>query len=79
MLLKKGDKEKTIEIYKKLVRFFIDSVLGLKDRLALGPINDPIIGIDIKVGEMTGVTNIPVRFLNDVWPNLEKGHNCSYK
>lgn len=31
------------------VRFFIDSVLGLKDRLALGPINDPIIGIDIKV------------------------------
>ena len=34
----KEDKEKTMENVAK-VRFFIDSVLGLKDRLALGPIN----------------------------------------
>ena len=52
------DKEKTKENVAK-VRFFIDSVLGLKDRLALGPINDPIIGIDIKVGEIMSVTKHP--------------------
>ena len=50
--------EKTMENVAK-VRFFIDSVLGLKDRLALGPINDPIIGIDIKVGEIMSVTKHP--------------------
>lgn len=54
----KEDKEKTMENVAK-VRFFIDSVLGLKDRLALGPINDPIIGIDIKVGEIMSVTKHP--------------------
>ena len=41
------------------VRFFIDTILGLKDRLALGPINDPIIGVDIKVGEVMSVTQHP--------------------
>lgn len=35
----KEDKEKTMENVAK-VRFFIDSVLGLKNRLALGPINE---------------------------------------
>ena len=54
----KDDKEKTIENVAK-VRFFIDSILGLKDRLALGPIDDPIIGIDIKVGEIMSVTKHP--------------------
>lgn len=54
----KEDKEKTMENVAK-VRFFIDSVLGLKNRLALGPINDPIIGIDIKVGEIMSVTKHP--------------------
>jgi len=54
----KEDKEKTAENIAK-VRFFIDTLLGLKDRLALGPINDPIIGIDIKVGEIMSVTKHP--------------------
>ena len=51
----KEDREKTAENIAK-VRFFIDTLLGLKDRLALGPINDPIIGIDIRVGEIMSVT-----------------------
>jgi predicted RNA-binding protein with EMAP domain len=54
----KEDREKTQENIAK-VRFFIDTLLGLKDRLALGPINDPIIGIDIKVGEVMSVTKHP--------------------
>lgn len=54
----KEDKEKTIENVAK-VRFFVDSILGLKDRLALGSINDPIIGIDIKAGEIMSVTKHP--------------------
>ena len=54
----KEDRDKTIENIAK-VRFFIDSILGLKDRLALGPINDPIMGIDIKVGEIMSVMKHP--------------------
>ena len=54
----KEEREKTAENIAK-VRFFIDTILGLKNRLALGPINDPIIGIDIKVGEIMSVTKHP--------------------
>ncbi len=54
----KEDREKTQENIAK-VRFFLDTILGLKDRLALGPINDPIMGIDIKVGEVMSVTKHP--------------------
>lgn len=54
----KEDKEKTLENIAK-VRFFLDSILGLKKRLALGSINDPIMGIDIKVGEIMSVSKHP--------------------
>ncbi len=54
----KEDRNKTIENIAK-VKFFLDSILGLKNRLALGPINDPIIGIDIKVGEIMSVMKHP--------------------
>ncbi|WP_409199782.1 tRNA-binding protein [Methanobrevibacter sp. DSM 116169] len=54
----KEDREKTIENIAK-VKFFLDIIFGLKQRLALGPINDPIIGIDIKVGEVMSVTKHP--------------------
>ena len=37
----------------------MDTIIGLKDRLALGPINDPIIGVDIRVGEVMSVTKHP--------------------
>jgi predicted RNA-binding protein with EMAP domain len=54
----KEDRTKTIENIAK-VKFFLDIIFGLKNRLALGPINDPIIGIDIKVGEIMSVTKHP--------------------
>ena len=54
----KEDREKTQENLAK-VRFFLDTIIGLKDRLALGPINDPIMGVDIKVGEVMSVTSHP--------------------
>ncbi|MFM5882865.1 hypothetical protein SAMN05216439_1612 [Methanobrevibacter gottschalkii] len=54
----KEDREKTQENIAK-VRFFLDTIIGLKDRLSLGPINDPIIGVDIRVGEVMSVTKHP--------------------
>lgn len=51
----KQDKSKTLENIAK-IRFFLDSVLGLKERLKLGSINDPVIGIDIRVGEIMSVS-----------------------
>jgi hypothetical protein len=54
----KEDREKTQENIAK-VRFFLDTIIGLKDRLALGAINDPIMGVDIKVGEVMSVTGHP--------------------
>lgn len=54
----KEERAKTMGNIAK-VRFFLDSILGLKDRLALGPINDPIIGIDIKTGEIMSVMKHP--------------------
>jgi len=54
----KDDRDKTIENIDK-VKFFIEIISGLKNRLALGPINDPIVSIDIKVGEVMSVTKHP--------------------
>lgn len=54
----KDEKEKTEEAVAK-VRFFLDTILGLKNRLLFGEINDPIIAIDIKVGEIMSVSQHP--------------------
>lgn len=54
----KEERNKTIANIAK-VRFFLDSILGLKNRLALGPINDPIMGVDIKTGEVMSVMKHP--------------------
>lgn len=54
----KEDRKKTQENIAK-VKFFLDTIIGLKDRLSLGPINDPIMGIDIRVGEVMSVTKHP--------------------
>lgn len=54
----KEDKEKVIENIAK-VRFFLDIIIGLKNRLALGPISDPVISIDIKVGEIMSTVKHP--------------------
>ncbi len=54
----KEEREKTEENVAK-VQFFLNTILGLRHRLSLGPINDPIIGIDILVGEIMSVSKHP--------------------
>jgi len=54
----KEDKDKAEEAIAK-ARFFIDTILGLKNRILFGPINDPIVAIDIKVGEIMSVSHHP--------------------
>lgn len=54
----KEDKEKTEENVEK-VRFFLDTIFGLRSRFKFGAIDDPIIGIDIKVGEIMSVSKHP--------------------
>lgn len=54
----KDERQKTEENIAK-VQFFLNSILGLKQRLSYGPINDPIIGIDIKKGEVMSVSKHP--------------------
>ncbi|KZX17296.1 tRNA-binding protein [Methanobrevibacter filiformis] len=59
----KNEKHKAEESIAK-IRFFLRTISGLKDRLNFGPINDPIIGIDIIVGEIMSVSK------HDKNPNL---------
>nr|WP_302578808.1 tRNA-binding protein [Methanobrevibacter arboriphilus] len=54
----KEEKEKAEEAIAK-ARFFIDTILGLKNRILFGEINDPIVAIDIKVGELMSVSHHP--------------------
>lgn len=54
----KEDKTKTEENIAK-IQFFLNSILGLKKRLSYGPINDPIVGIDIRKGEIMSVMKHP--------------------
>ena len=54
----KEEREKTEENIAK-VQFFLNTILGLRKRLSFGPINDPIIGIDIIVGEIMSVSKHP--------------------
>ena len=54
----KEEKEKAEEAIAK-ARFFIDTILGLKRRILFGPIADPIVAIDINVGEIMSVSKHP--------------------
>jgi predicted RNA-binding protein with EMAP domain len=54
----KDEREKVEESIAK-VRFFIRTILGLRERMNLGSISDPIIGIDIIVGEIMSVSKHP--------------------
>ncbi len=54
----KEEKVKTESNIAK-VQFFLNTILGLKNRLSYGPINDPIISIDIRVGEIMSVMKHP--------------------
>lgn len=55
-LSSRDEREKVIESLTK-ARFFINTILGLRGRLKLGEIQDPIIGIDIKTGEIMSVSS----------------------
>ncbi|MDR2873874.1 MAG: tRNA-binding protein [Methanobrevibacter sp.] len=51
----KAEKEKVEENIAK-VKFFIRTISNLKERIKLGPISDPIVGVDIIVGEIMCVS-----------------------
>lgn len=53
-LVKKDEKEKLEESIAK-IKFFLNTMSGIRKRLSLGEINDPIIGIDIKTGIISSV------------------------
>ncbi len=57
-LADKSEREKVEEQVAK-VRFFLNTILGLDRRLALGKINDPVIAVDIRVGEVMSVGKHP--------------------
>ena len=57
-LADKSEREKVEEAVAK-VRFFLNTILNLDRRLALGKINDPVIAVDIKVGEVMSVGKHP--------------------
>jgi predicted RNA-binding protein with EMAP domain len=50
----RDEKEKLEENIAK-VRFFLNTFLGLEKRISLGQISDPVMGIDIIVGEIMSV------------------------
>jgi len=57
-LVNKDEKSKLEESVAK-IRFFLNIILNLDKRLALGPIDDPIVAIDIKVGEIVSAGEHP--------------------
>lgn len=57
-LVSKDEKGKLEEAIAK-IRFFLNIILNLDKRLALGPIDDPIIAIDLIVGETVSVGEHP--------------------
>lgn len=57
-LVSKDEKSKLEEAIAK-IRFFLNIILNLDKRLALGPIDDPIIAIDLIVGETVSVGEHP--------------------
>lgn len=57
-LVSKDEKAKLEEAIAKM-RFFLNIILNIDKRFALGPIDDPIVAIDIKVGEIVSVAGHP--------------------
>jgi predicted RNA-binding protein with EMAP domain len=54
----RSEKEKVEESLAK-IKFFINSITGLRQRILLGEIKDPVMGIDIKKGEIVSVAKHP--------------------
>lgn len=57
-LVNKDEKSKLEEAIAK-IRFFLNIILNIDKRLTLGPIYDPIVAIDIKVGEIVSAGGHP--------------------
>jgi predicted RNA-binding protein with EMAP domain len=53
-LVNKDEKEKLVESIAKM-KFALNTIATVDERLKLGPINDPVIGIDIKTGEIVSI------------------------
>lgn len=53
-LVNKDEKEKLEESIAKM-KFALNTISSVDKRLELGPINDPVIGIDIKTGEVVSI------------------------
>ena len=57
-MIDRGEREKVEESLAR-IKFFLNTIHGLRQRLLLGEVNDPIIGIDIKKGEILSVAKHP--------------------
>ncbi|ASJ02972.1 tRNA-binding protein [Thermococcus profundus] len=57
-LADKNEREKVEEAVAK-IKFFLNTILNLDKRLSLGKINDPVIAVDIRVGEVMSVAKHP--------------------
>ncbi|CDG65674.1 MAG: hypothetical protein PWQ15_1439 [Methanobacterium sp.] len=57
-LANREEKPKLEEALAK-IKFFLNTIFGLKDRISLGEIEDPVMGIDIKKGEILSVSKHP--------------------
>ena len=53
------EERKKLELPLSKMKFFFNTIRGLPDRLKLGEIDDPVIGVDIKVGELVSVSKHP--------------------
>ena len=56
-LVNKEEKEKLVESIAKM-KFALNTISTVDQRLLLGPINDPVIGIDIKTGEIVSIQKL---------------------
>lgn len=57
-LANREEKPKLEEALAK-IKFFLNTISGLRDRLSLGEIKDPVMGVDIKKGEILSVSKHP--------------------
>ena len=56
--LNREEREK-LDLPLSRMKFFFNTIRGLPERLMLGEIDDPVIGVDIKVGELVSVSKHP--------------------
>jgi len=57
-LANREEKPKLEEALAK-IKFFLNTISGLRDRISLGEIKDPVMGVDIKKGEILSVSKHP--------------------